>query len=91
MSHWYSRIVYPVRLYPHSRRFATVRPPRPFKFHVGTSFAGKPDHPHQTGFEGFARDSPIAIWRDSVLQREKSVNSLSAGEDFFFVQEVGIC
>lgn len=75
-----------------TRFFSTVPPPRPFKFHIGASFAGKPEQLRQSALgkdaEGFPKDSPIGIWRDSALKRKKSVVSTSAGEDFFFVQEM---
>ncbi|KIJ25686.1 hypothetical protein M422DRAFT_273360 [Sphaerobolus stellatus SS14] len=70
----------------------TVPPPRPFKFHIGASFANKPEHPRlQAALNkdnpGFLKDSPIGLWRDSTLNRKKAVSSTSAGEDFFFIQE----
>ena len=75
-------------------RFLSTAPPRPFKFHIGASFAGKSDSLRQSALgkdaEGFPKDSPIGIWRDSLLKQKKSVASTSAGEDFFFVQEAGL-
>jgi len=71
---------------------STISPPRPFKFHIGASFAGKPDHPSRLSAlqnkEGFAKDSIIGKWRDDTLKRKRTVKSTSAGEDFFFVQEM---
>lgn len=68
-------------------------PPRAFKFHIGVSFAGKPEHFHgQLTDEQkkltFPGDSPIGIWKEHALKRKKSVRSVSTGDDFYFVQEV---
>ena len=76
-----------------TRLQSTVLPPRPYKFHIGASFAGKPAHPHDLPKSlgaGFLDDSPIALWRDDALKRRKAVKSTSAGEDFFYMQEVSL-
>ncbi|KZT31609.1 hypothetical protein SISSUDRAFT_1072613 [Sistotremastrum suecicum HHB10207 ss-3] len=76
-----------------SRRYqSTSTPfPRPFRFYLGASFAGKPPHPQVAALRrdnvGFPPDSPIARWRDRTLAMRKSVQSRSAGEDFFYIQE----
>ena len=72
---------------------SSVPPPRPYKFHIGASFAGKPAHPHDIPKNlnaGFLKSHPIALWRDNTLERRKAVKSTSAGEDFFYVQEVSL-
>lgn len=63
---------------------------RPYKFHIGASWAGKPpDRDRKTlKTEPFAADSVIGAWRDKTLSRPKAASSKDAGEDFFYVQEV---
>lgn len=62
---------------------------RPYKFHVGASWAGKPlDYDPRQFQVPFAPESVIGTWRDKTLSRPKAVNSKDAGEDFFYVQEV---
>ena len=88
-----ARLVRPIVDCGHARFQSTVPLPRPYKFHIGAGFAGKPAHPHHsTGKEpaNFPSGSPIRTWRDNTLQRQKSVQSTSAGEDFFYVQEVSM-
>ncbi|KAF8575553.1 protein serine/threonine phosphatase 2C [Ramaria rubella] len=83
------RIIHLVAQSIQARFHSTVLPPRPFKFHIGASFAAKPAHTHDDHLKaGFLPDSPIGLWRDNALRRTKAVQSNSAGEDFFFVQEV---
>src|ERR1700761_4573879 len=69
--------------------------PRPFKFHFGVSYAGKPADSDlvQARQRGrFAATSPVGKWRDNMLkQRNKSVQSADAGQDFFYIQEVRAC
>lgn len=71
---------------------AVPSPPRAFKFHIGASFAGKPENYHDqlSGEQtrSFESTSPIGIWRENTLKHKKSVKSTSAGDDFFFVQEM---
>lgn len=71
-----------------SRHISTV--PRPYKFHIGASWAGKPAERGRKPLDTvpFTPDSPIGAWRDATLSRPKSVASKDAGEDFFYVQEV---
>ncbi|KAL0946909.1 hypothetical protein HGRIS_013070 [Hohenbuehelia grisea] len=67
---------------------ANVR--RPYTFHIGASWAGKPPDPtiNRDKMIPFPPDSVIGKWRDRTLARPKSVLSKDAGEDFFFVQEM---
>ena len=62
--------------------------PRPYTFHIGASWAGKPDDDHMRIKAAFPPDTVIGTWRDKTLSRPKAVRSRDAGEDFFFVQEV---
>lgn len=88
------------------RRHLTTAPPaspkKPFSFLVGTSFHGKPVSPEEPDtpdqrrrrpkklLQGFAPDSPIALWRDEQLREAP----WGAGHDWFFVEkhdgEVGV-
>jgi hypothetical protein len=65
-------------------------PPRPFTFHVGLSFIGKPvtseDPPPIS--KPFPHDHPAVTFRDKMLRWPKEVPSDEAGHDFFFVQDV---
>lgn len=70
--------------------------PRPFKVHIGVSFAGKPNEfraplkkRRKNGLD-FPPESEIAKWRAKSLARVKGVPAKDAGEDFFFVQEVRV-
>ncbi|CAA7271708.1 unnamed protein product [Cyclocybe aegerita] len=66
-------------------------PHRPYTFHIGASWAGKPADPmYQMPKEKvpFPPDTLIGAWRDKTLTRPRSVRSADAGEDFFFVQEM---
>ncbi|KAG6909723.1 hypothetical protein DXG01_015925 [Tephrocybe rancida] len=60
---------------------------RPYKFHIGASWAGK-NMPKGLKAPPFPADSDIGAWRDYTLSRPKSVNSKSAGQDFLFVQSM---
>jgi hypothetical protein len=61
---------------------------RPYTFHIGASWAGKPDDNPIKIKAAFPPDTVIGTWRDKTLSRPKAVRSRDAGEDFFFVQEV---
>jgi protein phosphatase PTC7 len=61
--------------------------PRPYTFHIGVSWAGKPHDPKDKK-NPFPLDTTIGTWRDKTLSRPKAVKSRNAGDDFFFVQEV---
>jgi protein phosphatase PTC7 len=62
--------------------------PRPFTFHIGASWAGKPTGPGHRPKVPFPSNSIVGAWRDHTLLRPKTVRSDDAGEDFFYVQEV---
>jgi protein phosphatase PTC7 len=65
--------------------------PRPYKFYIGASWAGKPPEPGPKRLQvPFASDSLVGAWRDKTLARPKTVLSKDAGEDFFYVQEVSL-
>lgn len=65
-------------------------PPRPFTFHVGASFIGKPasndDPPAKS--QPFPPTHPVVAFRDKMLAWKREVPSEEAGHDFFFVREV---
>lgn len=70
------------------RSLATLAP-RPYTFHIAASWAGKVED-HRIRKVPFPPDTPIGSWRDKMLSRPKSAyNNNDAGEDFFFIQEVG--
>jgi hypothetical protein len=64
---------------------------RPYRFHIGASFAGKKS---LFGDEAakpkrdFSPSSPIYIWREEQLNWKKANGAKTAGEDFFFIQQV---
>lgn len=64
--------------------------PRPYRFHVGASWAGKPAQPRQRRVytQPFGSDSEIGQWRDHVLSRPNDGMGKHIGEDFFYIQEV---
>jgi hypothetical protein len=71
------------------RNYATTTPQRPYTFHIGASWAGKPEDPViKASKVPFPSDTVIGAWRDKTLSRPKHVRSQDAGEDFFFVEEV---
>lgn len=62
---------------------------RPYTFHIGASWAGKPlGRPKKRLTTPFAADSIIGKWRDHMLLRPKAVVSDDSGEDFFYIQAV---
>ncbi|KAH7914666.1 phosphatase 2C-like domain-containing protein [Hygrophoropsis aurantiaca] len=65
---------------------------RPYKFHIGVSWAGKPPDPKVKPLKHprFAAESPIGRWRDEMLVRPKHAVNLakSAGEDFFYIADM---
>lgn len=64
-------------------------PRRPYQFHIGCSYAGKPEDPNEKLRKvPFPPDTLIGGWRDRMLAWPKSMPFKNAGEDFFFVQEV---
>ncbi|TEB36336.1 hypothetical protein FA13DRAFT_1752913 [Coprinellus micaceus] len=61
---------------------------RPYEFHIGCSYAGKPEDPtDKLRKVPFPEDTLIGGWRDKMLAWPKGVPFNTAGEDFFFVQE----
>lgn len=80
---------HPVKLKVGRRRwFSTVH--RPFKFHVGVSFVGKPaqkDDKKLSPGQVF-KDGALKDWRDEALAWNKGLFHGHAGHDFYFVQEV---
>lgn len=71
-----------------TRSLSTVS--RPYRFHTGASWAGKPSDPltRPVNTAPFARDHPIGRWRDHVLSRPNPHWGKHIGEDFFYIQEV---
>ncbi|KAF9053669.1 protein serine/threonine phosphatase 2C [Hymenopellis radicata] len=67
-------------------------PQRPYTFHIASSWAGKPELPQTFTKTPFAPNSPIGAWRDKMLTRKPGSSTEvwypSAGEDFFFIQEM---
>lgn len=61
---------------------------RPYTFHIGASWAGKPEDPSAKRKVPFPEDTLIGGWRDKMLAWPKAVQSKNAGEDFFFIQEM---
>ena len=56
----------------------------PYSFHIGTSWAAKPDDPLVLRSRSpFPPDTVVGSWRDRMLTSSKK----DPGEDFFFVQE----
>jgi hypothetical protein len=77
----------------HSRRLAlSAAQPRPYAFHVGVSFMGKPDEGDQSRYPYISRPflptHPVIPFRERMLAWKKESTSGSAGQDFFYVQEV---
>ena len=71
-----------------SRTYTTSVVHRPYTFHIGASWAGKPEDPGDPRKVPFPEDTLVGGWRDKMLSWPKHFPSTSAGEDFFFVQEV---
>jgi protein phosphatase PTC7 len=77
------------------RKYGTKTPSRPFTFHVGASFLGKPEMDAPVDYRAksnlrqpFPIDHPVVTFRDRMLSQKKEVPSDSAGQDFFYVTEV---
>ncbi|KIY70893.1 protein serine/threonine phosphatase 2C [Cylindrobasidium torrendii FP15055 ss-10] len=74
--------------------FSTASSPRPYKFHLAASWAGKPTVEEKKPIKRvpFPADHPIGKWRDQMLTRKPGTATEvwypNAGEDFFFVQEM---
>ncbi|KAF8910939.1 hypothetical protein CPB84DRAFT_1762936, partial [Gymnopilus junonius] len=70
-------------------------PPRPYTFHIGASWAGKPDYDTpELKKVPFSPDTLIGSWRDRTLSRNSKgkvgKQALEPGEDFFFIQDVRV-
>ena len=67
---------------------------RPYQVHIGASYAAKPAEllprfmRRRKDPVDFPETSDIYAWRTEMLKRPKRFPSTSAGEDFFYVQEV---
>ncbi|TFK76454.1 protein serine/threonine phosphatase 2C [Pluteus cervinus] len=80
------------RCHPHIsasslRAYATVSQ-RPYEFHIGASWAGKPEPPGQRPKVPFPADGLIGAWRDKMLALRQDTLTQDAGEDFFFIQQM---
>ena len=64
--------------------------PRPYRFHLGASWAGKPPDPQMRRIKTkpFAPDSDIGKWKTDILSKYHSPVGNHVGEDFFYVQDV---
>lgn len=77
-------------------RSMSTFPRRPYTFHIGASWAGKPTSGNEMKKIPFPEDSPIGIWRDQMLSHtvpgaipnEATKWAPDAGEDFFYVTEM---
>lgn len=83
-----------IRYTKRAAEFSTASSPRPYKFHLAASWAGKPAVEEKKPIKRvpFPADHPVGIWRDQMLTRKPGTATEvwypNAGEDFFFVQEV---
>ncbi|KAI0780963.1 protein serine/threonine phosphatase 2C [Trametes elegans] len=72
----------------HARNYSSL--PRPYRFHVGASWAGKPHDPRGPRIKSnpFPPDSPIGKWRDLMLSRPNPPAGNHIGEDFYYIQDM---
>ncbi|KAI0748101.1 protein serine/threonine phosphatase 2C [Daedaleopsis nitida] len=77
-------------LCPHARTYTSSSLPRPYRFHIGASWAGKPPDPRGPRVKSnpFPPDSPIGKWRDATLSRPNPAAGVHIGEDFFYIQDM---
>ncbi|KAI0831284.1 protein serine/threonine phosphatase 2C [Trametes gibbosa] len=63
---------------------------RPYRFHVGASWAGKPHDPREPRVKTspFSPDTAIGQWRDLMLSRPNAPGGTDIGEDFFYIQDM---
>lgn len=75
-------------LNPGRRAYSSL--PRPYRFHVGASWAGKQPDPQMRRIKTkpFAPDGTIGKWKDDMLSKFNSSVGNYVGEDFFYVQDV---
>ncbi|KAF8350716.1 hypothetical protein F5887DRAFT_1058744 [Amanita rubescens] len=60
---------------------------RPYTFHLGASWAAKPNDPYEKLVKiPFPSDSLIGSWRDKILAWPKRIQSKDPGEDFLYIQ-----
>ncbi|KAH7930759.1 protein serine/threonine phosphatase 2C [Leucogyrophana mollusca] len=75
-----------------SRNISSESLSRPYKFHIGASWAGKPPDPKVVPLNHppFTAESPVGRWRDEMLARPKHALShgKDAGEDFFYIADM---
>lgn len=86
-NHFDDSLIYPV---VGTRTYEAPRT-RPYTFHIGASWAGKPVHPDDMKKVPFPPDTTIGAWRDKTLGISKDkgmIHRIDPGEDFFFIQEV---
>lgn len=74
------------------RLFSSAAPHRPYRFHVGASFAGKPNHDRKDQLIAqikFPETSQVAQWaRDQWNIPGKLMPNADPGQDAFFIQEL---
>ncbi|OSD01538.1 protein serine/threonine phosphatase 2C [Trametes coccinea BRFM310] len=72
----------------HVRTYSSL--PRPYRFSVGASWAGKPHDPRDPRVKSnpFPPDSAIGKWRDQMLSKPNAPAGKHIGEDFFYVQDM---
>jgi hypothetical protein len=80
----------PMRVPLSSTRAYSTALPRPYRFHIGASFHGKPLEKGKPKKEtGFSSSTSIGKWCDRMRLRGLSIGAKCAGEDFFYYQQVG--
>lgn len=74
------------------RRNSTLAPARPFTYHIGASFLGKPVENDEVVLQStpFPDTHPVVGFRDKMLSWRREIPSDTAGQDFFLVQEVSL-
>ncbi|KIJ69408.1 hypothetical protein HYDPIDRAFT_106015 [Hydnomerulius pinastri MD-312] len=85
----YQRAQPPLHCSVSSPRFASTTVSRPYKFHIGASWAAKPPDPKSTRFHtSFSADTLLGKWRDEMLAHHKNPVAKDAGEDFFYITQM---
>ena len=87
-----SLLLKPARFFSPSASASSSSLPRPYRFHVGASWAGKPHDPRGPRVKSnpFPPDSPVGRWRDATLARPNAAAGKHIGEDFFYIQDVSV-